>query len=298
LSRLRRHLNPLQRAFLQMRRDRWLQAVALTTLSVALAIVGTYVALCINLAGAFGQLSRGTTVLAVLNDEIPKSDIDRLADELTRRKEVQGVNFVDKDQALKRFSRQLGPHKELLDGLTENPLPNALEVFLSPRAPTGKLLQDLQATKPVAEVITTRPWLTRLHQAGQVFGELAWVLGVLLFIGVVLMVSNTVRLAVYVRRDQLEVMDLVGASLNYIRLPFLAEAVIHGLIASVFASVGVLILFLLLGGPLSLPLGLDLGNIFAFPWLVPPILAGVSLAAGLIGGFLGVGRALRAKGMG
>jgi cell division transport system permease protein len=128
-----------------------------------------------------------------------------------------------------------------------------------------------------------------------VFGQLAWVMGMLLFAGVVLMVSNTVRLAVYVRRDQLEVMDLVGASLNYIRLPFLAEAVMHGLIASLLASAVVLVLFLLLGGPMSLPLGLDLGNIFAFSWLVPPILAAVALAAALIGGFWGVGKALRAK---
>jgi cell division transport system permease protein len=291
----RRKMGFLRRAFVQMQRDRWLQAVALTTLTVALAIVGTYVALSINLAGAFSQLSRGTTLLAVLKDDASRQVTDQLAQEIISRPEVQGVNFVGKEQAMLRFARQLGPHKELLEGLQENPLPNALEVFIKPRASTGGLLQDLRDTGAVAEVVTTRPWLTRLSRAGEVFGQLAWVMGMLLFAGVVLMVSNTVRLAVYVRRDQLEVMDLVGASLNYIRLPFLAEAVMHGLIASLLASAVVLVLFLLLGGPMSLPLGLDLGNIFAFSWLVPPILAAVALAAALIGGFWGVGKALRAK---
>ncbi len=296
MSPAHKTLGPLRRACILMGRDRWLQLVALSTLSVVLAIVGTYLALCINLSASFEKLSSGTTIMAVLKPGIPKDQAGRLLKELTARQEVYRVNYVDKSQALERFARQLGPHKNLLDGLEQNPLPDALEIFLDPNAPSQKLLDDLASTKPVAEVITSRPWLTRLGQAAEVFTELAWALGTLLFVGIILVASNTVRLAVYVRRDQLEILDLVGASLNYIRTPFLLEAVLQALVSSCVASLLVWLLFWLLGGPLSLPLGLDLGNIFSFPWLVVPILALAAMIAALAGGFLGVGRALRPTG--
>ena len=289
------NLGPVRRACILMSRDRWLQLVAFSTLSVVLAIAGTYAALCINLSGSFKKLSTGTTIMAVLKPDTPSGNIEILTNELRERKEINQVKFVDKEQALERFARQLGPHKDLLNGLDHNPLPDALEIYLDPNAPSQQLLDALSATNQISDVVTSRPWLTRLGQAGKVFTELAWALGLLLFVGMILIVANTVRLAVYVRRDQLEILDLVGASLNYIRTPFLLEAMLQALVSSGVASFGVWLLFWLLGGPLSLPLGLELGHVFTFPWLLVPILSPVAVIAALIGGFMGVGRALRPR---
>jgi len=182
--------------------------------------------------------------------------------------------------------------------LESNPLPSAVEITLKPGIrPLDSLIALLEKRPEVREVVTSRPWLYRLDQAAEVMRELSAALGLLLFAGVVFLVINTVRLAIYLRREQLEVMDLVGASAWYVRLPFLLEALLQALIASGLASLLIWGVLLLITAPASLPLGLNLGDILAMPRMVPLVLAGLAVLAALLGGFIGVGRALKLKGI-
>lgn len=289
---------PLVRALLQMREDPWLQGVAVSTLTVALAIMGVYLALCLNLQRATAHLLSGPTLTLVLTPQAGERRATELVAELTRMPQIKQARFVGREEALQRFRRQLGPHRRLLDDLQENPLPDAVEVVLVPGASPGSGLVALLGGKAdVAEVVTSRPWLHRLEAAARTAGDLALVLGILLFMGVVLVVSNTVRLAVHARREQLELMALVGASAGYMRRPFLVEAVLQGLVAAGLASLLIWVLFLVLGAPAKLPLGLRLQQLVAFPALLPLGLAGLAALAGLLGGFLGVGRTLRLRGL-
>jgi cell division transport system permease protein len=281
-----------------MGRDLWLQGVAISSLTVALAIVGAYLTLCFNLNQAVSRLAAGPAMTAAIKDEASPAQIQALLHELSRRPEVQSVVFIDKNQAIQRFARQLGPHRGLLEGIERNPLPNAVEITLRPGIrPLDSLLANLEKRPEVQEVVTSRPWLHRLDQAAGVMRDLSAGLGLLLFAGVVFLVINTVRLAVYLRREQLEVMDLVGASAWYVRLPFLLEALLQALIASGLASLLIWGILFSLSAPASLPLGLNMRDILAMPPLVPPALAGLAVLAALLGGLIGVGRALKLKGI-
>ena len=286
----------LRRALGQMAQDPWLQLTAISSLSVALAIVGAYLTLCFNLQDAARRLSTGASLMLVLKDEVSPARGRALALGLAARPQVESARYLSRAQALERFRRQLGPHAGLLEGLGKNPLPQSVELLLRPAAPLEPLMAELKNLEPVQEVVTSRPWLHRLEEAVGVMREIAGALGLLLFVGVVFLVSNTVRLAVYVRRQQLEVMELVGASTGYMRRPFLWEAVIQALVASGLASLLVAGIFRVLGSPAALPLGLDLGRLLRMPPQVPLVLGAVALAAGLLGGFLGVGRALKTRG--
>ncbi len=292
-----RRRGALGRAWLQMREDPWLQGVAVSTLTVALAIVGAYLALCLNLHQAAARLATGATLMVALEDEASLERGRDLAREVAGWPEVAEVRLVGKTEALARFRQQLGPHQGLLEGLTDNPLPNALEIFLQPGLRAGpEMAGRLRSRSGVAEVVTSRPWLHRLEQGGATLASLAMALGFLLFLGVVLLVTNTVRLAVYARREQLEVLDLVGASSGYARWPFVLEAVLQALAASLLASLLVWGLLALLAAPAELPLGLDLSQLLGLDWRVPLALMGVAVLAGVLGGLLGVGRALRPRG--
>ncbi len=286
----------LRRALGQMAQDPWLQLTAISSLCVALAIVGAYLTLCFNLGDAARRLSTGASLMLVLDDQVSPGRGRALAARLAARPQVASARYLSRRQALERFRRQLGPHAGLLEGLEENPLPQAVELRLRPQSGLDGFMAELGSLAGVEEVVTSRPWLHRLEKAVGVMGEIAAALGLLLFAGVVFLVSNTVRLAVYVRRQQLEVMELVGASTGYMRRPFLWEAVIQALAASVLASLLVAGIFRVLGAPAALPLGLDLGRLLQMPPQVPPVLGVVALAAGLLGGFLGVGRALKTRG--
>ncbi len=164
-----------------------------------------------------------------------------------------------------------------------------------PPCPTWK---PLKASGLVEELVSSRPWLSRLEKVRDTLAELAAALGLLLFAAVVLLVANTVRLLAYVRRDELTVMELVGANRSYLRRPFLLETLLQGVTAAGLASLLVFAIFRLLADPAGLPLGMDLGSLLAFRFpQVPLILLAVAVAAGLVGGWLGVGRALRFRGL-
>jgi cell division transport system permease protein len=281
-----------------MGEDLWLQGVAITTLAVALAIVGAYLTLCLNLREAGRRITTGGALMVVMTDAASREDGLELARQIAALPEAAEARFVDRAQALTRFRQQLGPHADLLDGLEDNPLPNAVELFLAPgRSPDEALLARLKELPQVGEVVTGRPWLSGLERTARSLGEAAWALGGVLFLGVVLLVMNTVRLAIYVRRDQLEILDLVGAKPAYARWPFVLEAVIQASLASALASALIWGLMQLLKTPGELPLGLDLEVLLAFPWGVPLALMLLAQLAGVLGGLLGVGRALRPKGL-
>lgn len=292
MSRFRSRLGPLARCLAQMRHDLWLQWVAVSTLGVALAIVGCYLALGMNLVAAVARVVTGPSLTLVLKDGVAPERGKALADELARRPGVHGARYVSAAMALERFKRQLGPHRSLAEGLPANPLPASVELSLAGPAPPG-LAMELSHRPGVAEVMTSRPYLRRLDRAGRALGDAGMAIGVLLFLGVVLLVANTVRLAVYVRRDQLEIMELVGAGRFYIALPFLLEAMIQGLMAAGLALALIWALLGVLGAPAVLPLGLDISSLLSFPPQVAPVLAAVAVAASLAGGLLGIGRALR-----
>ncbi|RJX28120.1 MAG: FtsX-like permease family protein [Desulfarculus sp.] len=288
---------PLSRALMQMREDLWLQGVAISTLTVALAIMGVYLVVAFNLHQSLAHMLGGPSLTLVLAAQASPQRGQELAAELSRVPQVKQARYVDRAEALERFRRQLGPHRRLLDDLQENPLPDTVEVVLAPGiAPGQELMAQLQSRLDVAEVVASRPWLHRLEQAANTAGDLALALGILLFLGVVLMVSNTVRLAVHARRDHLELMALVGATRGYMRRPFLVEAVLQGLAAAALASLVVWALSLVLSAPSKLPLGLQLQQLVTYPRLLPLVLAGLAVLAGLMGGFLGVGRTLRLRG--
>lgn len=284
----------LARAMSQMRADPWLQGVAISTLTVALAIVGAYLALCLNLQQAASRLATGATLMVALHDDLGLDRARELAKDLASQASVDQVRLVGRDEALARFRQQLGPHQGLLEGLEDNPLPNALEVFLVPGSREGPQLSEELAKNPgVSQVVSSRPWLHRLERSAATLAAVAVALGFLLFLGVVLLVANTVRLAVYARREYLEVLDLVGATASYVRWPFVLEAVMQALMAAGLASLLVWGLLRVLEVPAELPLGLDLSQLLGFPWQVPPALAGLAVLAGVVGGLWGVGRVLR-----
>src|SRR5207253_9605873 len=153
------------------------------------------------------------------------------------------VQYVDRGLALRRLRAELGDLAGSLDGLTQNPLPPSLEI--TPRTslpPAGvRVLAAQLGTLPgVAEVDYGREWLDKLEALGRglrVFGAgaLFTVLGAAL-----LVVANTIRLAVYARRDEIEIMKLVGATDGYVRAPFLLEGALQGLIGAALALGAVL----------------------------------------------------------
>src|SRR5207248_1102644 len=167
------------------------------------------------------------------------------------------------NQALSRLRVDLGDLSGSLEGLSQNPLPPSLEVTpREPLPPVGLrvLAAQLSQLPGVSEVEYGREWLDKLEALGR--GLRAFGAGALLVVlgAALLVVANTIRLAVYARRDEIEIMKLVGATDGYVRAPFLLEGGLQGLIGA----------------------GMALGAILAVQhWLLPRAQQAFTFAAGM-----------------
>lgn len=281
-----------------MREDWWLQGVAITTLAVALAIVGAYLTIGYNLARSAVSLNTGANLRVVLAGDLNAQDLARALAGIRGLAGVVRAEYVSPKEGMARFREQLGANSPLLEGVEENPLPPLIEVRLSPGPGVeDRVMPSINALSGVTGVVTGRPWLASLDRALAVFSRVGAALGGLLFLAVVLLVANTVRLAVYIRQEQLEVMALVGATAGYMRWPFIWEAVLQTLIAASLASAAIWALFSLLGSPVTLPLGLNLEDLMRMSWRIPAALGLLGALAGVIGGFMGVARVLEREGV-
>jgi cell division transport system permease protein len=220
-----------------------------------------------------------------------------LAQEVQERAGDATVVYVDRGTALTRLRVDLGDLAGALDGLSQNPLPPTIEV--TPRTALAPPVLRALATQlghiaGVQDVDYGREWLDKLEALGSASrslgaGALFVVLGAAL-----LVVANTIRLAVYARRDEIEIMKLVGATDRYVRAPFLLEGMLQGLLGAVLA----------LGAVLSVQHWLLPRAQAAFAFaagVVPPhvlpahaaALLGIGALVGLLGSWLAVARFLR-----
>lgn len=272
--------------------------VAVLTIALSLFIGATFV-LGVSAARAlFTSWGAQASVTLYLDKSVTDAQAAALAARIRTQQPEAQIAYVDRDLALKRLRVELGDLSGALDALPQNPLPASLEVTPPGSLPAGGLrvlAAELGQLPGVHEVEYGREWLDKLEALGRGLrnfgaGALFAVLGAAL-----LVVANTIRLAVYARRDEIEIMKLVGATDTYVRAPFLLEGALQGLIGA----------------------GLALGSVFALErWLLPRAqqalvfasgmaapridlaqsasLLGAGALVGLLGSWLAVSRFLRA----
>jgi cell division transport system permease protein len=220
-----------------------------------------------------------------------KEEIDKVGTTLQANPYVKSVTFVSKEEALRQMKIK---HPEIVAGLPSNPLPDALEVKATKGENTAKIAQSLNPRPPGVQLVrygakTTRKVLKFAHFIEILFA----IAGVILLGASTLLIGNTIRLSIFARRREIEVMKLVGASNWFVRGPFMLEGVITGLMGSLAA-----IILLLVGKEIALPsilphLGTEPGvKALAFP-LTALILLGLGLLLGAAGSGLTLRRFLR-----
>jgi cell division transport system permease protein len=223
--------------------------------------------------------------------EVANKQVNLVRRQLESDSRVKEITFVTKDEALEIMSKQT---PDLVEGLTSNPFPHAFEVTPH-RAEDAEPITDSLKPVPagVEKVEFGKATTKRIIRVGQIISIIFLVMVVLLLAASGLLIANTIRLSIYARRREIEVMKLVGASNWFVRGPFMLEGLLCGLAGSALAVV-----LLLLGKEIALPaiLGrVDAGSdvhALAFAWTAL-ILLGLGLLLGAAGSGLTLRRFLR-----
>ncbi len=202
-------------------------AAVVITMVTLLALGGALV-----VAGAVGHVARyveqQVQVVVYLRDGLAPAAVETVRARLGRLPGVTGLEYVSKDEALARFQQSLGGHAELRDLLSRNPLPASFVVTVDRPDRLRGIAADASHLPQVEDVSYSAQTVQRLlavTRAVRLFGA---ALGGALALVALVIIASTIRVTVFARRAEIEVMRLVGATAWFIRWPFIVEGAITG----------------------------------------------------------------------
>jgi cell division transport system permease protein len=274
-------------------------SLAVLTIAAGLFVLGFFLMVNSNLQRVVGRWSEAAEMSVYLKDDATKEQVQALEALIAQSGLTEERRYLSKADALTRFNEDFPDLAGTAEKLERNPLPASIEVRLGARARGATGAVDALAaelgTKPgVADVRYDRRWLSRLGSAVRFVRTIGLVIVALLAIAAALTVANVVRLAAYARRDEIEIMQLVGAPFAFIRGPFVAEGILQGGIGAILA-IALLGAIYLAGkawyGALALE-GLGLTTLTFLPLSGLLALVAGGMLLGCVGGFI-VARTVR-----
>lgn len=206
-------------------------AIAVVTIAVALILVGSFALVIGNMEGVLVRFSEELHVVAYLESDLGDAEQRALAESAALIEGVASVHLVTPEEALERFRDSMGG-SDLLEGLDENPLPASLELELvqGARSTEGIAIVSgaLDGLAGIDELAHGQEWIEGYARAAGLARSAGFLLGAVLVGAALLIVANTIRLAVYAREDEIEILALVGAGRIFVRTPFLLEGMLQG----------------------------------------------------------------------
>lgn len=277
----------------------WTHVLTAGIMAMTLFIFGGFMLVEINLQKLLKVWGEQIQITAYLRNDVADARVASLIERVRAMPAVERVRHISQEQAWRDFQVALGTQSGLLDGLPREVLPASIEISLQPaRRDTPaveELAERLRNEKDIASVEYPQEWVERLGLVVLVVEWIKWVFAGVLFLVTFFIVGSTVKLAILARKDEVEIMQLVGASEELIQAPFVIEGMIQGLAGAAIAIVGLGAAYLLfkkemasMGGLLA-PLGelgfLDLGGIL--------LLLGIGLFLGAVGSLISLRRFVR-----
>lgn len=289
----------VREAFKNIRHSFFLTTVSVSTIAVSLILVGFFTFLLLNANRFLDQVAQDLRISVYLKDGVAPERIDDLLAQIRARDEVSGAEFVTKAEDRER-SRKLLPD-ELLEGLDEESVPAqaSIEISLEKRRllksdieQVNAWLSSLESVDAVDDTLFGADKLRVVHATIDLVQVSGTVISVIVILAAIFFTFSTIKLAVYARKEEIEIQRLVGATNRFIRVPFYIEGFLQGLVGSLLA-IGIVVI---IKGQLNafvrevhfLNLRFELFESGMLLWFL-----GGGVALGFLGSVLSVGRYLR-----
>lgn len=244
----------IARALRNMRQWPFLCAASILTMSVALAAVATFFLIVLNVQQMSARWSEDLQIVAYLEKPLSAQQLSKVVEAVNNYQEVSSVHHVSQKEAMRLFRDRLGTDADLLEGVKDNILPASLEISLKSnfrnKQAMEQVVQRLEMQLDIGDIRYGQEWLERFDSFIVVLKIVSLVLGSFLLFAALFIVSNTIKLTLYARRDELEIMTLVGATARFIKIPFLLEGAFQGLLGGMLALISLSLLFKMLLGHL------------------------------------------------
>jgi len=232
------------RAIANLRQNVFVSVVTVGTIALALLIASLFLLVYVNLAGMAEGWSDKVQVTAYFDAEPAPLAVAALKGRAQAIAGTARVVFVSQVEAEKRLRSRLKGQEALLEGISPEVLPASLEISLDKEhrdnESVASYVAKLKQIPGITEVQYGEEWVRRFNSFMNLFRLMGMLLGGFLTVAVLFIVSNTIKLTIYARKDELELLGLVGATRFFIKAPFLIEGVLQGAAGAVISLLALL----------------------------------------------------------
>lgn len=269
-------------------------------LMACMLMIGIVGAISLNISNAVGLIEDQNVVLAFFDDELSREDAQITTEKIGKLDNIKSCVFVSREEGLQRQKEAMGEeYAPLWDWVDdENPLPDSCQITIADLERFDQTLLAIRTVSGVETVRQQRDVVTKLSGIRSIINTIGiWVIGLLLIIALVI-VSNTIKITMYTRKLEINIMKAVGATDGFIRMPFVIEGMLLGIIAGI-SSTGILyLLYKLAERTFSTSFGtlssfIPFSN-FALPLFIGFVIIGAFI--GSLGSVISIGKYLRHEG--
>ena len=278
-----------RRAIKDILENRFLNVVTIITIALSVMIVSAFGLFFLNAQDMFDAWKKGVRIMVYLTPETSEAQRLDTRYRLQTIAGIQSIRFISKTDALALMKDRMQRQTSLLDNLRENPLPDAFEVTQVTESNSPEkiefLAQRIEGLPSVSEVEYGQQWIERFATFFNLFKLAGYGMGAMFFMATVFIAANTIRLVLYSRREEIHIMRLVGATDNFIKVPFYLEGLIQGLFGGLIGLGALYAAFSLLGSQFEQTLSAEMVVVRFFTMSICAAIIGGGMATGLLGCF-------------
>ena len=227
----------LRDSFISIWRNRWMSLASVGAVTVTLLLVGVFVALILNVNKIASDFEKDVEVKVLIDTTMKETKALALAQKVKKLPDVAEVRYSSKEDELQKVVADFGEDLSLVD--QENPLHNVLYVKATEPQKTADVARQIDALKGTSEVLYGKGKIDKFFQMVDTTRTIGLVFIVALVLMAVFLISNTIKLTIAARQHEIEIMKLVGATNNYVRVPFMLEGMWLGLFGAVLPIIAV-----------------------------------------------------------
>jgi cell division transport system permease protein len=240
-KRMRTTLYFFKEAFRGFYQAKLMTSVAIVTIGFALFLLGVIAVTYLNVRLWLKDASNRVEAVAFVKDSVASDSaaVERLLVEIRKCRHVAKIQYVDKKAAWERFKEAYG--SAMLDAVDDNPFPASVEISLNEKSQslsvTADFQKEIEAMEGIEDLRISQQWVTFLQRFRAYFLMASVFIGLLLIVALHSMITNTIKLTIYARKELVHNMHFVGATNTYIKMPFILEGILQGIIGGVISNV-------------------------------------------------------------
>ena len=272
-------------------------AITVMTIAVSLFLLAGFLLILKNVGALLEETGTSQYLSAYLSASADSTDISRFIQELEGSRRVRSVQYISKEDALRILHRDLGSRSGFLAGLEkDNPLPASLDIVLN-RIPgetdqAQSFVDNLRNNPLVDEVVFGSEWVAQMQGVIMVFRAFGFLSLIIALAIIAFLISNTIKLVIFSQKDEISIMQLVGASRAFVKIPFIIGGIMQGVVGSLVALILLKCAFMLLNSQLrgSVLFGIAFPELVFLNMSAVVMILLVGIIIGALGSFFALGR--------